>query len=86
MIETEMAMVSFRNKKNGYVYETRTEVSKTPHGKYRVHGYIEVTYPNGRYEIEAKQTLTFDMRKDADAFAKQVRRRFTKTAKEYARA
>jgi hypothetical protein len=79
-------MVVFKNKKSGYKYETKTTVDKVPSsGKYRVHGYIEVTYPNGKYEIVNKQTLTFDMRKDADKFAAQLRKNFTAKAKQYAK-
>jgi len=75
----------FKNKKTGYKYETKTTVTKTPAGKYRTHGYIQVIYPNGRYETVWSQTLTFDMRKDAEKFAVQLRKNFTAKAKQYAK-
>lgn len=78
-------MAVFKNKKNGYKYETKTTVHKVPStGKYRVQGYIQVTYPNGEYETVTSMSLTFNMRKDADRVASETRKKFTTQAMMYA--
>lgn len=79
-------MVVFKNKKTGFRYETKTAVHKIPSsGKYKMQGYIQVTYPNGKYETVTSTSLTFDMKKDADRVAVQTRKRLTELAKQYAK-
>lgn len=79
-------MVVFKNKKNGFKYETKTTVHKVPSsGKYKVQGYIQVTYPNGKYETVSRSSLTFNLKKDADKIAAEMRKRLTTEAKQLAK-
>ena len=64
-----------RTKRMGTNMKQKTTVHKVPStGKYRVQGYIQVTYPNGEYETVTSMSLTFNMRKDADQVASETRK------------
>jgi len=70
-------------RKQSAKYTSKVEVYKTPSGKYKAQGHIQITYPGGRYEIVGAQSLTFDKRMDAESFAKQERKNLTKLKKLY---
>ncbi len=70
-------------RRQGAKYTSKVEVYKTPSGKYKAQGHVQITYPGGRYEIVGAQSLTFDKRKDAEAFAKQERKNLVKIKRMY---
>lgn len=72
--------------KKGKKFEIKVGVDKVPSsGKYRVQGSVQVTYQNGQYDTIARQSLTFNMRKDAETFAKGLRKSFKQIAMDHAK-
>ena len=73
--------------KYGTSYVAKVGVHKVPSsGKYMMHGYIERTLKNGVYDIVSKQTLTFNMRKDAEDAATKLRSRYRSEIKSLVRS